>query len=156
MARFKPDLVVALPRPDRASAEVGRLLDLGVPLFAKKPLGVRASDTWSLVDRAEWGWVTVAFSQRYLPIWTAVKRLQAEDRLGTIGHVGMRQIAGPPWRYQQYEVPWMLDPAIAGGGPLRNTASTAPTRCTTSWAATACGSSARHGRTGYTASRSRM
>ncbi len=120
VGRFKPDLVVALPRPDRAPEVVGRLLDLGAPLFAEKPLGTRAADTWTLVERAERGWVTVAFPQRYLPIWRVVAELRESGKLGTIGHVGARQINGPPWRYREYQVPWMLDPAIAGGGPLRN------------------------------------
>jgi predicted dehydrogenase len=120
VTRFKPDLVIALPRPDRAPEQVGRLLDRGVPMFAEKPLGVRASDTWSLADRAERGWVTVAFPQRFQPIMAAFARLQASGELGEIGHVGVRQVNGPPWRYRSYDVPWMLDPAIAGGGPLRN------------------------------------
>ncbi|MCC6178033.1 MAG: Gfo/Idh/MocA family oxidoreductase [Chloroflexi bacterium] len=120
VTRFKPDLVVALPRPDRAPEQVGRLLDLDVPLFAEKPLGIRASDTWSLVERAERGWVTVAFPQRYLPMWDALERLGGLAGLGELAHVGFRQVNGPPWRYRQYDVPWMLDPAIAGGGPLRN------------------------------------
>src|SRR6476659_7695766 len=30
--RVKPDFVVALPRPDRAAAQVGALLELGLPL----------------------------------------------------------------------------------------------------------------------------
>lgn len=120
VSRFRPDLVIALPRPDRAPEQVGRLLDRKVPLFAEKPLGVEASDTWSLVDRAEQGWVTVAFPQRYLPFWSAYERLRDSGTLGEIGHAGIRQINGPPWRYRSYDVPWMLDPAIAGGGPLRN------------------------------------
>lgn len=120
--RFKPDLVIALPRPDRAPEQVGRLLDTGVPLFAEKPLGVRAADVWPLVARAEatGSWATVAFPQRYKPIWARLARLQADGRLGTLGHVGVRQVNGPPGRYRGYDVPWMLDPAIAGGGPLRN------------------------------------
>jgi len=120
VSRFKPDIVVALPRPDLAPAQVGRLLDLGVPLFAEKPLGLRASDVWPLVERAEQGWVTVAFPQRFLPFWSAYERLRDAGTLGPIGHVGGRQLNGPPWRYRQYDVPWMLDPSVAGGGPLRN------------------------------------
>jgi predicted dehydrogenase len=120
VSRFKPDLVVALPRPDRAPEQVGQLLDLGVPLFAEKPLGVSAAGAWSLVDRAERGWVTVSFPQRYAVIWQKLDELRQAGRLGHLGHVGMRQLNGPPWRYRNYEVPWMLDPVIAGGGPLRN------------------------------------
>jgi predicted dehydrogenase len=118
--RFKPDLVVALPRPDRAAEQVGRLLDLGAPLFAEKPLGVRAAETWTLVERAERGWVSVALPQRYQRLWGVLHELRESGKLGTIGHVGLRQYNGPPWRYRQYDVPWMLDPAVAGGGPLRN------------------------------------
>ena len=120
VSRFKPDLVIALPRPDRAPEQVGRLLDRKVPLFAEKPLGLRAADVWPLVERAEAGWVTVAFPQNYLALLPTFRRLRDSGALGEIGHVGVRQINGPPWRYRSYDVPWMLDPAIAGGGPLRN------------------------------------
>jgi predicted dehydrogenase len=120
VTRFKPDFVIALPRPDRAAEQVGRLLNHRVPLFAEKPLGVRASEVWTLVEKAERGWVTVAFPQRYQPIHAAFERLRDAGRLGEIGHIGVRMVNGPPWRYRAYDVPWMLDPAIAGGGPLRN------------------------------------
>src|SRR3954452_20275617 len=33
VTRSRPDLVIALPRPDRAPEQVGRLLDRKVPLF---------------------------------------------------------------------------------------------------------------------------
>lgn len=120
VTRFKPDLVIALPRPDRAPEQVGRLLDRKVPIFAEKPLGLCAADVWPLVERAESGWVTVAFPQRYQPMWAAYDRLRESGALGEIGHIGVRMVNGPPWRYRSYDVPWMLDPAIAGGGPLRN------------------------------------
>lgn len=120
VTRFKPDLVIALPRPDRAPEQVGRLLDRKVPLFAEKPLGLCASDVWPLVERAEQGWVTVAFPQNYQALVPTFERLRDSGALGEIGHVGVRQVNGPPWRYRSYDVPWMLDPAIAGGGPLRN------------------------------------
>lgn len=120
VTRFKPDLVIALPRPDRAASQVGRLLNHRVPIFAEKPLGLNASEVWTLVERAERGWVTVAFPQRFQPISAAFERLRDSGALGEIGHIGIRMVNGPPWRYRSYDVPWMLDPAIAGGGPLRN------------------------------------
>src|SRR5262249_30259050 len=122
VTRFKPDLVIALPRPDRALEQVGRLLDRGVPLIAEKPLGVNAGETWQLVERAERGWVSVAFPQRYLPLWSAFERLREARALGTTAHAGIRQINGPPSRYRADGVDWVLDPAQAGGGPLRNIA----------------------------------
>ena len=120
VTRFKPDLVIALPRPDRAPEQVGRLLDRKVPLFAEKPLGLCAADVWPLVERAEQGWATVAFPQNFQALVPTFQRLRDSGALGEIGHVGVRQANGPPWRYRSYEVPWMLDPAVAGGGPLRN------------------------------------
>jgi len=120
VTRFKPDLVIALPRPDRAPEQVGRLLDRKVPLFAEKPLGLCAADVWPLVERAEQGWATVAFPQNFQALVPTFQRLRDSGALGEIGHVGVRQVNGPPWRYRSYEVPWMLDPAVAGGGPLRN------------------------------------
>lgn len=122
VTRFRPDLVIALPRPDRALEQVGRLLDRGVPLIAEKPLGVNAGETWQLVERAERGWVSVAFPQRYLPLWSAFERLRDADALGSIAHASIRQINGPPSRYRADGVDWVLDPAQAGGGPLRNIA----------------------------------
>jgi predicted dehydrogenase len=120
LVRFRPDLVIALPRPDRALDQVGRLLDRGTPLIAEKPLGTNAEQTWQLVDRAEKGWVTVAFPQRYLPFWEAYQQRREAGTLGPVAHAGIRQINGPPGRYRVNGVEWMLDPAVAGGGPLRN------------------------------------
>jgi predicted dehydrogenase len=34
VSRYAPDVVIALPRPDRALEQVGRLLDRGIPLIA--------------------------------------------------------------------------------------------------------------------------
>jgi predicted dehydrogenase len=118
--RFKPDLVVALPRPDRAAAQVGALLDLGLPLFAEKPLGLNADQVWPLVEPGERGWVTVAFPNRLAPIWAHLDRLRAEGRPGSLVHLSLRLVKGSAERYIEYGVPWMLDPARCGGGPLRN------------------------------------
>ena len=46
--------------------------------------------------------------------------LEEEGRVGARSHYHFRVINGPPERYQLDGVGWMLDPAIAGGGCLRN------------------------------------
>ena len=120
VGRFKPDLVLAMPRPDRAPVQVAELLELGVPLFAEKPLGLRAGQVWPLVEPAERGWMAVAFPNRLLPIWEQLEQLRAADRLGTLAHVNLRLLKGTPERYVEFGVPWMLDPAASGGGPVRN------------------------------------
>jgi predicted dehydrogenase len=113
--RFRPDFVVAMPRPDRAPEQIQTLLSLGVPMLAEKPLGLRAEQVWSLVESAERGWVAVAFPNRLLPIW---ERLDALD--STLVHLNFKLVKGSPERYRGFGVPWMLDPSIGGGGPLRN------------------------------------
>ena len=118
--RFKPDVILAMPRPDRAPQQMTALLATKVPLFAEKPLGLRADQVWPLVEPAEQGWVTVAFPNRLLPIWEEVERLRSEDRLGTVAHLNFRLLKGTAERYADFGVPWMLDPAIGGGGPVRN------------------------------------
>ena len=118
--RFKPDLIVATPRPDRAARQVAALLETGLPIFAEKPLGLNAAEVWPLVERAEGRWIAVAFPNRYLPIFEHLSRLRADGRLGQLAHVSGRLVKGSGERYVNFGVPWMLDPATAGGGPLRN------------------------------------
>lgn len=117
--RFRPDFVIATPRPDRAPAQVSTLLDLGMPLFAEKPLGLDAKRVWPLVEPSEHGWVTVAFPNRYLPLWDHVQRAAGSGRPDIL-HFSARLVKGSPARYVDFGVPWMLDPAIGGGGPIRN------------------------------------
>lgn len=120
VTRCRPDFALALSRPDNAESQVGTLLNLGVPMLAEKPLGRRATEVWPLVERAEKGWVSVAFTQRYLPFWDVIERLQQDGQFGEVAHAGVRQINGLPTRYVEAGVAWMLDPDVAGGGPLRN------------------------------------
>lgn len=118
--RFKPDLILAMPRPDQAPKQMPLLLDSKIPIFAEKPLGLRADQVWPQVEPAEKGWVTVAFPNRLLPIWEELERLRSEDRLGTVAHLNFRLLKGSADRYKAFGVPWMLDPAVSGGGPVRN------------------------------------
>jgi predicted dehydrogenase len=120
VGRFRPDLVVAMPRPDRAPAQVAMLLERDVPLFAEKPLGTRAEQVWPLVASAERSWVALAFPNRLLPIWDEVDRLRSEDRLGPLAHFNLRLLKGTPKRYVDFGVPWMLSQRASGGGPVRN------------------------------------
>ena len=45
---------------------------------------------------------------------------EALGDVGRIAHVYFRIINGPPRRYRDWDVPWMLDPQQSGGGALRN------------------------------------
>jgi predicted dehydrogenase len=48
------------------------------------------------------------------------QRLAAAGRAGSLAHAQFRIVNGPPERYRDDGVGWMLDPAVSGGGALRN------------------------------------
>jgi predicted dehydrogenase len=116
-----PDLAVVLGRGPANAALVGELLDHPVPLLVDKPLGLTEADVAPLAERAarQGRWVTVAFANRISPIVR-----ETTGRIGTaigrISHMQFRIINGPPHRYRDWGVAWMLDPAQGGGGALRN------------------------------------
>jgi predicted dehydrogenase len=54
------------------------------------------------------------------PLWPEMARLAKGGRLGPVSHAHFRIVNGPPERYRSDGVPWVLDPAVSGGGALRN------------------------------------
>jgi predicted dehydrogenase len=61
-----------------------------------------------------------ALANREVEIWGRVAALRAAGQLGTVMHAHFRVVNGPPGRYPAWGVAWMLEPAISGGGALRN------------------------------------
>jgi predicted dehydrogenase len=106
-----PDLVVAMGHPTDTPALARAVLAAGLPMLLEKPA---ASDTASLIALAPHPshFIAVPLPNRLSPIWPALT--------GTPIHAHFRIINGRPERYRADGVPWMLDPAIAGGGALRN------------------------------------
>ena len=64
--------------------------------------------------------VAVPLPNRLGPAMVECARLRDAGRLGRIGHAHFRLVNGPPERYRVDGVAWMLDPALSGGGALRN------------------------------------
>ena len=58
--------------------------------------------------------------QRYQPFAVRARQLLAEGRFGPISHIYVRINRPAPARYPAWDSAWMLDPAEAGGGCLRN------------------------------------
>jgi predicted dehydrogenase len=112
----RPDLVVAMPRPCDGAALVKDLLDRRLPAIVEKPVTRTALELAGLAERAEReeAYLAVPFVGRMSPVWEAL-----EDA-GAVRHAHIRLINGPPERYADAGCPWMLDPALAGGGALRN------------------------------------
>src|SRR4029450_13084834 len=59
-------------------------------------------------------------AQRYTPFATRARELLAVGRFGPLSHSYVRVTRPGPERYQTWDCAWMLDPAEAGGGCLRN------------------------------------
>lgn len=122
IAQFRPDLAVLLPRHDLATREIAAVAARGVPMLVEKPMGRNGEEaaTSAAAVRAAGVFAAVCLPNRHLGIWQAYRALVAEDALGEVLHAHFRTINGPPSRYLDYGVPWMLDADIGGGGALRN------------------------------------
>lgn len=117
-----PDFVFALPRHADAPAVAQRIIERDLPFAIEKPLGCRATDIEPLLPalRAKGLFNAVPFINRYSVFWDEVARLRQEGTFDPLVHAHFRVVNGPPDRYLRDGVAWMLDPAISGGGALRN------------------------------------
>jgi len=122
LARCQPDFVIAMGRHADMPAIARFLLETGIPFAMEKPAGLSADDVAPLVELAEKrnAFVAVPLINRYSGIWRQLDELEAGNRVGARTHFHFRVINGPPERYELDGVGWMLDPAISGGGCLRN------------------------------------
>ena len=118
----RPDLVVGLGTGPGAAALVGELLEHDVPLLVDKPLGLGAPDVAVLAGRAErlGRFVAVPLAHRVGPMLSGIAARREAGTLGAISNVQFRLNNGPSHRYRDWGVGWMLDPALSGGGALRN------------------------------------
>jgi len=114
------DLVVAMGRPAQAEAAGLAALGAGRPVILEKPAAVDASGLGRLQAAATGRFVAVPLPNRLGPAMCECARLRDAGRLGRIGHAHFRLVNGPPERYRVDGVGWMLDPALSGGGALRN------------------------------------
>jgi predicted dehydrogenase len=109
--------VVFVFSPHHEMLEVGRnLITRGIPFVIEKPGGTSLEQLRALEGEARAAGVpvTVPLVQRGAPIDTWLRRS------GDIVYERMAFVAGPPDRYRQNGNPWMLDPALSGGGSLMN------------------------------------
>jgi predicted dehydrogenase len=122
LERVRPDFAFVLPRHDRALAELAPVLARQIPFLIEKPMGRNASEARAVAAAAakSHAFAACALPNRQLAIWDRFRALERGGGLGTVMHAHFRIINGPPHRYREWGVPWMLDPAISGGGALRN------------------------------------
>jgi predicted dehydrogenase len=122
LAATRPDFVLALGRHRQMAAIAHDLLDNGYPFLMEKPMGISAAEVEAVSAKAARlnAFVAVPLAQRYGPFATRARRLIAAGRLGPLSHFYVRINRPGPARYQAWDCAWMLDPAEAGGGSLRN------------------------------------
>ncbi len=118
----KPDFVMALGRHRQMARIAHDLLDRRVPFLMEKPMGISADEVQSVAEKAARTGVyaAVPLSQRYQPFAIRARELLAAGRFGPLSHIYVRVNRPGPARYPAWDSGWMLDPAEAGGGCLRN------------------------------------
>jgi len=116
------DIVVVMGRPDAVPALAEAAVHARRPMILEKPAASRTEtlETLSSMATAAGLFVAVPLPNRLGPAVVEYERLAASGRAGGIAHAHFRLVNGPPERYPADGVPWMLDPAISGGGALRN------------------------------------
>jgi predicted dehydrogenase len=122
LATTRPAFVVALGRHRQMAAIAHDLLDAGYPFLMEKPMGINAVEVAAVAAKAArlGAFVAVPLAQRYAPFATRARELLAAGRFGPLSHIYVRINRPGPARYQAWDCAWMLDPAEAGGGCLRN------------------------------------
>ena len=122
VAATRPDFVLALGR-HAAMAQIAHfLIDEGLPFLLEKPMGLNAEEVRGVADKAaaRGAFAAVPLFQRYQPFMVQARRMLDEGALGPVSHFYFRSNRGSSARYVAWGAPWMLDPAVAGGGCLRN------------------------------------
>lgn len=116
------DLVVVMGRPSTAPALAEAAIVARKPMVLEKPAAISAHtvDRLAAMAASLEGFVAVPLPNRLGPIFEEYQDLLAAGRIGELAHANFRMINGPPQRYRDDGVGWMLDPAISGGGSLRN------------------------------------
>lgn len=96
------------------------LIERRIPFALEKPCGVKAAQVTRLRQLAESAgvYVAVPFIFRISDFLSAIEEMEGHIP-SDFNHLQFRFIVGPPSRYLA-GAPWMLDPAIAGGGPTIN------------------------------------
>jgi predicted dehydrogenase len=122
LERTRPDFVLALGRHSRMAAIAHHLLDQRYPFLMEKPMGVSAAEVAAVAAKAAatGAFVAVPLAQRYQPFVAHARGWLTDGRFGPLSHVYFRLNRPTSARYPAWDSPWMLDPAEAGGGCLRN------------------------------------
>jgi len=118
----QPEFVFAFAPHCDMTELVELLVEARQPFAMEKPMGLDWRRLGHVAREADRGGVftAVALVSRYFPLIARLRQLKDAGELGKPVHLYYRLLAGPPQRYRDLHVPWMLDPLRAGAGPLYN------------------------------------
>ncbi len=122
LSQVKPDFVLALGRHDTMGQTAHHLLDSRIPFVMEKPMSYNARELRGVVEKAEatHGFAAVPLSMRYQQVIVTAKKLAEEGTYGPLTQFYARMNSATSARYPARGCAWMLDPAVANGGCLRN------------------------------------
>jgi predicted dehydrogenase len=122
LTSVRPDFVLALGRHCQMAGIAHDLLEQGYPFLMEKPMGINAGEVEAVAAKAARlnAFVAVPLAQRYGPFAARARELLAAGRFGPLSHIYVRINRPGPARYPAWDCAWMLAPAEAGGGCLRN------------------------------------
>lgn len=117
-----PDLAVLMGHPLTVPSHARAVIEAGIAMILEKPAVTCTRELHGLRTLAqERGvFVGVPLPNRFSPALIEYGRLDAQQRAGHLAHASFRLVNGPPQRYRNDGVGWLLDPRIGGGGALRN------------------------------------
>lgn len=116
------DVVIILsPHREMAGTAI-KALEAGKHVWIEKPAGVSSSEVENVFKKADALNLKaiVPLVCRKDPAMHEALSLIGSGMLGEVTNTCLRVIAGPPSRYTESGSGWMLDPAVSGGGVLRN------------------------------------
>lgn len=110
----KPDLCVVMGHPAEVPALAAAVLAAGVPMILEKPAATSTAALRGI--GAKGAFVAVPLANRLSPALRGFVSVVPPQ----VAHASFRIVNGPPRRYRDDGVGWVLDPAAGGGGALRN------------------------------------
>jgi predicted dehydrogenase len=118
-AQLRPDFAFALGRHCDMAEEARFLIAQKIPFAMEKPCGISSSEVHDIAARAAQAGVfaAVPFVLRYCPLVQTIRDIAAGE---SVQYIVFKFVGGMVDRYHQQRVPWMLDLATSGGGPLLN------------------------------------
>ena len=116
------DLILLMGHPSNVPTRARSVIEADIPLVLEKPAATSTALLVQLRDLAHQrkAFVSVPLPNRFGPAVIAFERLRRDGRAGQLVHGHFRVVNGPPERYAADGVAWVVDPAIGGGGALRN------------------------------------